>query len=288
MWCIYRATAEILVSQCAGILRSRSLNVSLVMNGNRKDISIVTGSGSGIGRAIALKLAEDGFHVAGIDVDEAAARSTTAEIILQGGTAEHFYVDVTDQAAVSSAFKDIAAEGRVRGLVNSAGIACIGSLAQTSTADFERVFNVNVRGVYNGMFAVLPLMLENELGVIINMASITATVGVRDRFAYSMSKGAVLSMTLSVAKDYINKGIRCNCVSPARVHTPFVDNFLRDNYPEIERPVLFEQLSKSQPIGRMGTPEEVAALVGFLLTDEASFITGSNFPIDGGFVTLNN
>ena len=258
------------------------------MRANRKDISIVTGSGSGIGRAIALKLANEGFHVAVIDLDETAARSTRRDIVSQGGTAEHFHVDVTDQSAMRSAVNDIAASGRIRGLINSAGIACIGSLAQTSTADFEQVFNVNVRGVYNGMFAVLPFMLEYESGVIINMASVAATVGIRDRFAYSMSKGAVLSMTLSVAKDYVNKGIRCNCVSPARVHTPFVDNFLRDNYPEIERPALFEQLCKSQPIGRMGTPGEVAALVSFLLNDEASFITGSNFPIDGGFVTLNN
>ena len=258
------------------------------MRANRKDISIVTGSGSGIGRAIALKLANEGFHVAVIDLNETAAGSTTRDIVSQGGTAEHFCVDVTDQSAMRSAVNDIAASGRIRGLINSAGIACIGSLAQTSTADFEQVFNVNVRGVYNGMYAVLPLMLESESGVIINMASVAATVGIRDRFAYSMSKGAVLSMTLSVAKDYVNKGIRCNSVSPARVHTPFVDNFLRDNYPEIERPALFEQLCKSQPIGRMGTPEEVAALVSFLLNDEASFITGSNFPIDGGFVTLNN
>ena len=130
-------------------------------------------------------------------------------------------------------------------------------------------------------------MKAQKSGVIINMASVASSVGIADRFAYSMTKGAVLTMTYSVAKDYIANGIRCNCISPGRVHTPFVDNFLEKNYAD-NKEEMFEKLSKSQPIGRMGAPDEIASLVDYLCSDDAAFITGSNFPIDGGFVTLNN
>jgi 2-keto-3-deoxy-L-fuconate dehydrogenase len=172
-------------------------------------------------------------------------------------------------------------------LVNSAGISHIGKADTTSAEDFDRLFNVNVKGLYNCLYAAIPLMRKNKGGVILNMSSIAAIVGIPDRFAYSMTKGAVSAMTLSVAKDYLADNIRCNCISPARVHTAFVDGFLAKNYPGKEAE-MFEKLSKTQPIGRMAKPAEIAHLILYLCSDEASFITGCDYPIDGGFTKLNN
>jgi NAD(P)-dependent dehydrogenase (short-subunit alcohol dehydrogenase family) len=160
-------------------------------------------------------------------------------------------------------------------------------VGNTTEADFDRLYDINVKGVYNCLHAAVCIMGENKSGVIVNLASIANNVGLQDRFAYSMSKGAVYAMTISVARDYISEGIRCNCISPARVHTPFVDDFIKKNYPGKEKEI-FEKLSKSQPIGRMAKPEEIANLILFLCSDEASFITGCDYPIDGGFVKLNN
>jgi NAD(P)-dependent dehydrogenase (short-subunit alcohol dehydrogenase family) len=178
-------------------------------------------------------------------------------------------------------------EGDVDILVNSAGVAHIGNVETTSEADLDRLYSVNVKGAYNLLAALIPAMKVRRHGVIVNIASVAATVAVGERFAYSMTKGALLAMTYSVAKDYIDHGIRCNSVSPARIHTPFVDEYLDRYYPD-NRDEVFEKLSKSQPIGRMGTPDEVAGIVAYLCSDEAAFITGTNFPIDGGFITLNS
>ena len=186
---------------------------------------------------------------------------------------------------MNSAFQKIAEERHIDILVNNAGISHIGNLQNTSEEDFDRVFSVNVKGIYNCMCAAVPHMMSNGGGIILNMASIAGTAGLADRFAYSMSKGAVIAMTYSVAKDYLAHNIRCNCISPARVHTPFVDGFLQRNYPGREKE-MFEKLEKSQPIGRMGRPDEIAVLALYLCSDEASFITGSDYPIDGGFLTL--
>ena len=172
-------------------------------------------------------------------------------------------------------------------LINNAGIAHVGNIEVCAAEDLDRLYEVNIKGVYNCAKACIPLMKDNGGGVILNMASIASTVGISDRFAYSMTKGAVLTMTYSIAKDYIDDNIRCNCISPARVHTPFVDGFIKKNYPDNEAE-MFEKLSKTQPMGRMGKPQEVADLALFLCTDEASFITGSNYGIDGGYITLNS
>jgi NAD(P)-dependent dehydrogenase (short-subunit alcohol dehydrogenase family) len=172
-------------------------------------------------------------------------------------------------------------------LVNNAGIAHIGTADNTSEEDFDRVMNVNVKGVYNCLHAGIPQLRANGGGAILNMASVAAWVGIKERFAYSTGKGAVMAMTLSVAKDYLQDRIRCNSISPGRVHTPFVDGFLARNYPGREAE-MFEQLSKTQPIGRMAKPSEVAALALYLCSDEAAFITGTDYPIDGGFITLNS
>jgi NAD(P)-dependent dehydrogenase (short-subunit alcohol dehydrogenase family) len=249
--------------------------------------AIVTGGGSGIGKAIARLFARQGAEVHILDFDESGAIQTANEIIAEGGMSYPVKCDVSDQQQVKEIIKSIAdRKGSVDILVNNAGVAHIGNVESTTEDDFNRLLNVNVKGVYNCMHATIPFMKEKG-GSILNMASIASSVGLADRFAYSMSKGAVVGMTLATAKDYIGSNIRCNCVSPARVHTPFVDGFISNNYPGREKE-MFEKLSKSQPIGRMAEPGEVAYLILYLCSEEASFITGCDYPIDGGFIKLNN
>lgn len=245
--------------------------------------AIITGGGSGIGQSIAMLFANQGAIVHIIELSEELAKNTLHEINSGGGEAYAHAADVSKQQQVDAVFAGI---NRVDVLVNNAGIAHIGKADNTSEADFDRVYNVNVKGAYNTLHAVIPKMQAQGGGVILNMASIAATLGLTDRFAYSMSKGAILSMTLSVARDYIGDHIRCNCISPARVHTPFVDGFIAKNYAGKEAEI-FDKLSKSQPVGRMAKPEEVAALALYLCSDEAGFVTGTDYPLDGGFTRLN-
>ena len=248
--------------------------------------AIITGGGSGIGKAIALTFAQQGASVYILDISAPKAENTVLEIVNGGGKARAIFCDVTDQKTVKEVISGIGAEKNIDILINNAGIAHIGNAENTAEEDFDQLFQVNIKGVYNCIHAAIPFMKEKG-GVIINMASIAATVGIADRFAYSTMKGAVLTMTYSVAKDFISHGIRCNSISPARIHTPFVDGFLADNYPGREKE-MYDALSQTQPIGRMGKPSEVADLALYLCSDEASFITGTDFPIDGGFIRLNS
>jgi len=245
--------------------------------------AVITGGGSGIGKAISELFAKQGAHVHILELNTESGDAVAKEIIAKGDQASVHSCDVSDQQNVLSFFKDI---GRVDILVNNAGIAHVGKADTTSADDFERVYNVNVKGAYNCLFAAIPIMKQYGGGVILNLASIAAIVGLSDRFAYSMSKGAIYAMTLSVAKDYLGENIRCNSISPARVHTPFVDGFISKNYPGKEDE-MFEKLSKSQPIGRMAKPDEVASMALYLCSDEASFLTGCDYPVDGGFIKLN-
>ena len=247
-------------------------------------IAVVTGGGSGIGKAISKVFAEQGAVVHILELNADNANDTIAEIKVANGKASIHICNVANQKEVINVFERI---GSINILVNNAGIAHIGKADTTKEEDFDRLLSVNVKGVYNCIYAAIPQLRKSGGGSILNMASVAALVGIPDRFVYSTAKGAVLAMTLSVAKDYLKENIRCNSISPARVHTPFVDGFLKNNYPGKETE-MFEKLSKTQPIGRMGAPEEIAALALYLCSDEASFITGCDYPIDGGFVKLNN
>ncbi len=246
--------------------------------------ALVTGGGSGIGKDVCKVLAKQGAHVIVVDLNTESAKGTVDEITANGNSAEALTLDVTKLLAVTTAFEKL---NRLDILVNCAGISHIGTATTTSEADFEKVFQVNVKGMFHCLQAGVNAMKKSGGGSIVNISSIAAKVGLSDRFAYSMSKGAVNAMTMSVAKDYIKDNIRCNSISPGRVHTPFVDGFLKNNYPGQEAE-MFEKLSKTQPIGRMGKPIEVAHQVLYLCSEEASFITGSDFSIDGGFITLNS
>lgn len=244
--------------------------------------AVVTGAGSGIGAAIAELFAGQGARVAVVDRNGAAADAVAAAIAAAGGTAAAHACDVSDASQVGALFDALArTHPRLDILVNNAGIAHVGTIEQTSPEDFDRLFRVNVFGVYLCARAAVPIMLAQGGGVILNMASIASLIGLPDRFAYSMTKGAVLTMTRSIAVDYVRRGIRCNCICPARVHTPFVDGYLAANYPGREAEMM-KTLSEYQPIGRMGQPKEVAQLALYLCSDEASFVTGQAYPIDGG------
>jgi NAD(P)-dependent dehydrogenase (short-subunit alcohol dehydrogenase family) len=249
--------------------------------------AIITGGGSGIGKAISTVFAKQGAEVYILDMDEAGGNSTAEEIIKAGAKAIFNRCDVSNQAEVKKIISSIAEKnGSIDILVNNAGVAHVGNAESTGEEDFDRLMKVNVKGVYNCLHCTLPYMKQKG-GSIVNMASVVASVGIPDRFAYSTTKGAIAAMTMSVAKDYLAYQIRCNSISPGRVHTPFVDGFISKNYPGKEKE-MFEKLSKTQPIGRMGQPEEIAHLALYLCSDEASFITGCDYPIDGGFIKLNN
>lgn len=248
--------------------------------------AVITGGVSGIGEAISRKFALQGASVHVLELNTENSGALISEVETQGGKIRVHQCNVANPKEVQEVIKQIVSESKIIDiLVNNAGIAHVGNIENTSEEDLDRLYQVNIKGVYNCISACIANMKKNG-GVILNMASIASSVGLSDRFAYSMTKGAVLTMTYSVAKDYINYGIRCNCISPARIHTPFVDGFIKNNYPGKESE-MFESLAKTQPIGRMGKPEEVANLALFLCSDEAGFITGTDYPIDGGFIRLN-
>ena len=244
--------------------------------------ALVTGGGSGIGRAISLRLAAEGAHVSVLEARAEAGEGVVGEIRAAGGAAALVAADVSNTEAMRAAFSALE---KLDVLVNNAGIAHVGDVLTTAAADLDRIYAVNVKGVYHGLHFGVPKLIAAGGGAIVNLASVVSKIAVEDRFAYGMSKGAVLTMTLSVARDFIEHKVRCNCVCPARVHTPFVDGFIAKNYPGREAE-MFAKLSTAQPIGRMGEPHEVAALVAFLASDEAGFITGSSYDIDGGVTSL--
>jgi 2-keto-3-deoxy-L-fuconate dehydrogenase len=249
--------------------------------------ALITGGGSGIGKAIAVAFAQQGALVGVLDFNGEAAKETVGEIHELGKKAMAFACDVSDRGQVQEVVRSMAVSYGLHILVNNAGIAHVGNIEAVQESDLDRLYQVNIKGVYNGISAAIPYFKEQGNGVILNLASVAASVGISDRFAYSMTKGAVRTMTFSVAKDYISHGIRCNCISPGRVHTPFVDGFIQKNYPGQEDE-MFKRLALSQPIGRMALPVEIADLALFLCSEEAKFITGSDYPIDGGFIKLNS
>jgi NAD(P)-dependent dehydrogenase (short-subunit alcohol dehydrogenase family) len=259
---------------------------AITMFSLKNKTAVVTGGGSGIGKSISLLFGKQDARIFVLDLDERGSSGTVDEIKKSGGTAEYIHCPVDQEDAVQKAIDKVLQTAIPDILVNNAGISHIGNVETTSGSDFEKLFAVNVKGLFHMVKTCIPHMKARG-GVILNMASIASIVGLADRFAYSMTKGAVSAMTLSIAKDYIRYNIRCNSISPARVHTPFVDGFIAKNYPGHEEE-MFKKLAAGQPIGRMAKPEEIAALALYLCSDEASFITGTDYPIDGGFVRLNN
>lgn len=251
----------------------------------RNKNAFVTGGSSGIGAAITRLFARQEARVTILDVDEKLGQALSDELNKEGLKTDFVFCDVTDQPQMVDHFQRFAELGSIDILVNNAGIAHVGKLEDTPEHVFDRIFQVNVKGVYNGMYAAIPYMKQQKHGVILNMASIVSRVAIPDRFAYTMSKGAVFSMTNAVAMDYLDYNIRCNCIMPGRIHTPFVDGFLAKNYPGREAEMM-AKLAKTQPIGRMGEPEEVATLALYLCSDEGTFITGTDVRLDGGYISL--
>ncbi len=244
---------------------------------------LITGGASGIGLAMVKKFAVEGSKVFFIDTNDIEGTKLQLEEHEKGYAVKFLEGSIADFPEVEKLIHSI--PGKIDVLINNAGISHIGKVETTSEDDFDRLYQVNVKGAFNCIKAALPQLKENGGGSILNMASVAATIGIPDRFAYSMTKGAILSMTLSIARDYVQEGIRCNCISPGRVHTPFVDGFLAKNYPGQEAE-MFAKLAATQPLGRMARPEEIADLAYFVSSDAGSFFTGTDIQIDGGFLGL--
>jgi 2-keto-3-deoxy-L-fuconate dehydrogenase len=247
----------------------------------KNKIALVTGAGSGIGASIAEVFARAGAHVVVTDVNLESARATSDSIIKGNGSAEALALNVAEESSCAAAASNlIHKHGRVDILVNNAGIGHVGTMLQTEGTDLDRLYAVNVRGVFNATKAFLPAMVQRKSGNIINLASIGGVVGIRDRLAYCTTKFAVVGMTKCLALDHALDGIRVNCICPGRVETPFVSARLKE-YPDPEK--AYREMASTQALGRMGKPEEIAHAALYLANDESAFVTGTAFLIDGGW-----
>ncbi len=242
--------------------------------------AFITGAGSGIGEATAHVLSGAGARVFVADRDRAGGERVAAALRGGGGHAEYYALDVTDEDACTEAAAHAGGQGGLDILVNNAGVGHVGTIVQAAGSDLDRLYAVNVRGVFNVSKAFIGGMLARRKGSIVNIASIGGIVGIRDRLAYCTTKFAVVGLTKSMALDHALDGVRVNCVCPARVETPFVSARIKE-YPDPE--AAYREMTASQPVGRMGRPEEIAAAVLYLSSDEATFITGSALIIDGGW-----
>jgi NAD(P)-dependent dehydrogenase (short-subunit alcohol dehydrogenase family) len=244
---------------------------------------LITGGASGIGLAMVRKFAAEGSNVFFIDLNPTEGIKIQEQEIANKNQVKFLEGNIAKFPEIEAIIHSI--PGKIDVLINNAGISHIGKLETTSEEDFDKLYEVNIKGAFNCIKAALPKLKENGGGSILNMASVAASIGIPDRFAYSMTKGAIVAMTLSIARDYVQEGIRCNCISPGRVHTPFVDGFLAKNYPGQEAE-MFAKLAATQPLGRMARPEEIADLAYFVSSDAGTFFTGTDIPIDGGFLGL--
>lgn len=244
-------------------------------------VALVTGAGSGIGASIAELFAKTGARIYVADLKEGSGRETVQRISENGGRAEFLKLDIAEPSECAAvADRVLSDSGRLDILVNNAGIGHVGTLATTDVADLDRVHAVNVRGTFLITKAFIASMLERRSGSIVNLASIAGIIGVRDRLAYTVTKHAIVGLTRAMALDHARDGIRINAICPGRVETPWVQERLRE-YPDPQR--AYEEMCATQPMGRMGKPEEIAAAALYLASDEASFVTGATLTPDGGW-----
>ncbi len=245
-----------------------------------RKIALITGSGGGIGQGIALKFAREGASIGVLDVRPEACQAVVDEISAAGGQAIALPASVTDEAAVANAVNRLSqAFGPISVLVNNAAVMPTGRLHETSPQDFDRCINVNLRGTYLVCRAVIPLMLQQGQGCIIHMASISGILGYPGLAVYSATKGALISLARAMSTDYARYGIRVNSVSPGTIDSPMLHEFVASQSDPARIRRAFDE---AHPIGRVGTIEEVANVFLFLASDEASFITGANYEVDGG------